>query len=190
MFQEEEEKQGVNCVLCTNMEEQRQVALETLAQKSQQVQDMQKDMADLEEMLIQRCGIWIWVSIRNYLHINSSSFFCCSNNRCAELSKELANQKEEFYRQVACTREELESEAEVLQRRLEGLGREKDGTEMLHYLNSDGNACFLTVFLCVSALIQLVSEKDKQIAENFRKSETLRQGLIIEFSITISLHHV
>lgn len=86
------------------------------------------------------------------LHITSSSFFCCSNNKCAELSKELANQKEEFYQQVTCTREELESEVEVLQRRLEGLGRERDGREMLHYFNSnDTNACFLTVFLCVSA---------------------------------------
>lgn len=124
------------------------------------------------------------------LHINSSSFFCCSNNRCAELSKELANQKEEFYQQVTCTREQLESEVEALQRRLEGLGREKDGREMLHYFNSGRNACFLTVFLCVSALIQLVSEKDKRIAENFRQSETLKQGLIIEFSIIISLYPV
>lgn len=58
-------EQGISCVFCTNMEEERQVALETLAQKSQQVQELQKDRADLEEMLTQRCGSLIWVLIRN-----------------------------------------------------------------------------------------------------------------------------
>lgn len=65
LFQEEEE-QGLNCVLCTNMEEERQVALETLAQKSQQVQDLQKDRTDLEEMLTQRCDLLIWLLIRKF----------------------------------------------------------------------------------------------------------------------------
>lgn len=105
------------------------------------------------------------------LHINSSSSFCCSNNRCAELSKELANQKDEFCQQVTCVREELESEAGALQRRLEGLERERDGRETQHDFNSDRNTCFLTVFLCVSALLQLGSEKEKRIEEMFREAE-------------------
>lgn len=46
------------------------------------------------------------------------------------------------------------------------------------------------VSVCVSALLHLVSEKDKRIDESFRQSEALRQGLIIGFSIITSLHHV
>lgn len=42
------------------------------------------------------------------------------------------------------------------------------------------NECFLTVFLCVSALLQLVSEKDKRIDESSRQSESLKKGLIIK----------
>lgn len=151
LFQEEEE-QGLNCVLCTNMEEERQVALETLAQKSQQVQDLQKDRADLEEMLTQRCDLLIWLLIRKLkkklaLRINSSSSFCCSNNRCAELSKELANQKEEFCQQVTCVRKELKSEVGALQRRLEELEQERDGKEMLHDFNLE--KCMLSHCFCV-----------------------------------------
>lgn len=123
------------------------------------------------------------------LHINSSSSFCCSRNRCAELSKELANQKEKFCQQVTYVREKLKSEAKAFQKRLEELERERDGKETLHDFNSERNTCFFTVFLCVSALLRLVSEKDKRIDESFRQSETLRQGLITGFSI-ISLHPV
>lgn len=123
------------------------------------------------------------------LHINFLSSFCCSNDRCTELSKELANQKEEFCQQATRVREELESKGGALQRRLGELERERDGKRMLHYFNLSREKYMLSHCFCVSALLQLVSEKDKRIDESFRQSETLRQGLIIEFSI-ISLHPV
>lgn len=71
------------------------------------------------------------------LLIDSLSFFCCSNNRCAELSKRLANQKEEFCQQARRVREELESEGGALQQRLEELERERDGKEALHGFASE-----------------------------------------------------
>lgn len=112
--------------------------------------------------------------------------FCFSNTRCAELSKELASQKEEFCQQVTCVREELKSEGGALKRRLEELERERDGKEMLRDFDSERNACLLIVFLCVSALLLLVSEKDKRIDESFRRSEMLREGLITDLSTTFS----
>lgn len=47
------------------MEEERRVALEALAEKSQQVQDLQKHMAELEETLTQRFGLLIWFLVRH-----------------------------------------------------------------------------------------------------------------------------
>lgn len=87
------------------------------------------------------------------LHINSSSSFCCSSDRCTELSKELANQKEEFCQQATRVREELESKGGALQRRLGEVERERDGKGMLHYFNSREKYMLShCVSVCVSAV--------------------------------------
>lgn len=114
--------------------------------------------------------------------------FCCSKNRCAELSKELTDQKEEFCHRVSRVKAELQSESGALLQRLEETDRERDGEEMLCDFNFERNTCFLTlcVFMCVfvTGLLQLVSEKDKVIDKGLRQTETLRRGMIIE-----SHHH-
>lgn len=57
--------------------------------------------------------------------ISSSSSY--SQNRCAELTEELANQKAEFAHQLQSLRAELESEGGALRGRLEEMERERGG---------------------------------------------------------------
>lgn len=134
------------------MEEERRVALEALAEKSQQVQDLQKHGADLEEILTQRSGSLIRLLVRHETSehpLSSSSSSCCSKNRCAELSKELANQKAEFGHRVTSIREELEAECGALLQKLEEMEQERDGEDRLRYFNLERNPCFLTLCVCV-----------------------------------------
>lgn len=106
--------------------------------------------------------------------------FRCSKNRCAELSKDLTDQKEEFGHRVSQVKAELESESGALLQRLEETDRERDGEEMLYDFNFERNTCFLTLCVHVAGLLQLVSEKDKVIDKGLRQTETLRRGMIIE----------
>lgn len=78
--------------------------------------------------------------------------FCHSKNRCAELSKELTNQKEEFCHRVSRVKAELESESGALQQRLEETDQERDGDEMLYDFNFVRNTCFLTLCVCGRAV--------------------------------------
>ncbi|XP_038591640.1 LOW QUALITY PROTEIN: kinesin-like protein KIF20A [Micropterus salmoides] len=77
-------------------------ALERSAQKSQQIQDLQREKMQLEETLSH------------------------SENRCVELRGELANQKAESSRQLQSLRAELESEGGALRGRLEEQKRDQE----------------------------------------------------------------
>ncbi|KAM6897547.1 kinesin-like protein KIF20B [Xenentodon cancila] len=89
-------------VFHTAMEELRkesQAALQRSAQKSQQLEQLQRDKQQLEETLA---------------------------HRCTELSQELANQKEDLKHQLQSLRAALESEGGALQARLEEMERSEE----------------------------------------------------------------
>ncbi|XP_070708234.1 kinesin-like protein KIF20A isoform X2 [Pempheris klunzingeri] len=77
-------------------------ALERSAQKSQQIEALQREKSELEEALTHR------------------------DHRCAELTEELANQRAEASRQLQSLRAELESEGGALRGRLEEVERERE----------------------------------------------------------------
>lgn len=101
--------------------------LDRLAEKSQQIQDLQRDKSQLEETLTQRSSISLWLLISDRQNRQLTSCSSCSENRCAELREELANQKAKFCCQLQHVRVEFESEGGALRGRLEQTERERDG---------------------------------------------------------------
>ncbi|XP_026170456.1 kinesin-like protein KIF20A [Mastacembelus armatus] len=84
------------------LKEESLAALQRSAEKSQQIEDLQREKRRLEESLTH------------------------SEKRCVALTEELANQKAEFSHQLRSLRAELESEGAALRGRLEGLERSEE----------------------------------------------------------------
>ncbi|XP_049916428.1 kinesin-like protein KIF20A isoform X1 [Epinephelus moara] len=103
--EEEQRSSSSSSVFHTAMEElkkESQAALERSAQKSQQIQDLQREKNQLEEAMMH------------------------SESRCIELSEELANQKAAFTCQLQSLRAELESESGALRGRLEEMEKSEE----------------------------------------------------------------
>ncbi|XP_049418949.1 kinesin-like protein KIF20B [Epinephelus fuscoguttatus] len=103
--EEEQRSSSSSSVFHTTMEElkkESQAALERSAQKSQQIQDLQREKNQLEEAMMH------------------------SESRCIELSEELANQKAAFTCQLQSLRAELESESGALRGRLEEMEKSEE----------------------------------------------------------------
>ncbi|XP_070783499.1 kinesin-like protein KIF20A [Enoplosus armatus] len=102
---DEQEGQSSSSVFHATMEElkkESQAALERAAQKSQQIQDLQREKNRLEETLSH------------------------SENMCVKLREELANQRADFSRQLQSLRGELESEGGALRGRLQEMERSEE----------------------------------------------------------------
>ncbi|XP_030257291.1 kinesin-like protein KIF20A [Sparus aurata] len=100
--QEVKEEEGRSSSSMEELKKESEVALERSAQKSQQIQDLQREKRELQETLTH------------------------SENRCVELREELANHRAELSRQLQRLRAELESEGRALRGRLEEAEREKE----------------------------------------------------------------
>ncbi|TMS22335.1 Kinesin-like protein KIF20B [Larimichthys crocea] len=115
-------------------------ALQRSADRCEQVDDLQRENRRLEDALT------------------------LSQDRCVELSEQLANQKAEFTRQLQSLRVELESEGGALRGRLQEVERsEKERRRHLERENEE--------------LLRVSSEKEKLIEESYRETETLRREL-------------
>ncbi|XP_039992224.1 kinesin-like protein KIF20A [Xiphias gladius] len=135
----EEEGQSGSSVFHAAMEELKKESQSTLqrsAQKSQQIQDLQREKRRLEESLTH------------------------SENRCVELTEELANHKAEFSR----LRAELESEGAALRGRLEEMARSEEERKR----DWDREK---------QELHRVLTEKEKLLEETHRQRETLTQEL-------------
>ncbi|KAM6898364.1 kinesin-like protein KIF20B, partial [Lycodopsis pacificus] len=139
----EEEGRSSSGVFHAAMEElkrESQAALMRSSQKSQQIQDLQRGKSQLQESLTH------------------------SENRCVDLSEELANQKAEFTGRLHSLKEELESEGGALRGRLE----EMEKSEEERRRNQDREK---------EELQRVVSEKEKLVENVTVRRETLRTEL-------------
>lgn len=137
--EDEEEGRSSSSVFHAAMEElkkESEAALQRSAQKSQQIAELQTDKQWLEAELT------------------------LSENRCAELREELANQRAEFSHQLESLRAELDSEGDALQaafQESEERRRQRE-TEM-------------------GELQRVLDEKEKRLEESRRQVETLSREL-------------
>ncbi|XP_071318051.1 kinesin-like protein KIF20A isoform X2 [Trachinotus anak] len=135
----EEEGRSSSSVFHAAMEQlkkESEAALQRSAQKSQQIQDLQRESSRLEEALTH------------------------SENRCVELTEELANQKAE----LSSLRAELEPEGRALRGTLEEMERSKEEKKRDEERERH-------------ELQRVLMEKETVVAETHRQMEILRQEL-------------
>ncbi|XP_054622933.1 kinesin-like protein KIF20B isoform X2 [Dunckerocampus dactyliophorus] len=134
---------AVTSVFHANMAELRkesQAALEKSAQKSKLIQELQQEKNQLEERLT------------------------LSDEKCDQLSQELANQKGEHSRQLQSLRAELELEGGALRRKLEESAREEETRK-----TEDQKR--------IGELQRVLCERENLLEELVRQSDTMRQEL-------------
>ncbi|KAK1882018.1 Kinesin-like protein KIF20B [Dissostichus eleginoides] len=140
-----------------DLKEESQAALQRSAEKSQLIQDLQEERSQLQEERSQlqeeRSQLQ---EERNLLQEERSQLqrrLDHSENRCAELSEELSNQRAAFSQQLQGLRAELESERGALRGRLQKEEQER------------------------AELLRAALEKEKLLEECRRETETLRKEL-------------
>ncbi|XP_028264530.1 kinesin-like protein KIF20B isoform X2 [Parambassis ranga] len=134
-----EEEQSSSSVFHTAIEELKkksQEAVQRLTQTSLEMEELKRERMQLQETLTHR------------------------ENRCVELTDELANQKAAFSARLETMRAELESEAGALQGRLKEMERLEEERRRE-----------------IGELHQVLSEKDELLQEGRQQVETLRREL-------------
>ncbi|CAI5657899.1 unnamed protein product [Oreochromis niloticus] len=137
--EDEEEGRSSSSVFHAAMEElkkESEAALQRSAQKSQEIAELQTDKQWLEAELT------------------------LSENRCAELREELANQRAEFSHQLESLRAELNSEGDALQAAFQESEERRRQREME-----------------MGELQRVLDEKEKRLEESRRQVETLSREL-------------
>ncbi|XP_005743507.1 kinesin-like protein KIF20B [Pundamilia nyererei] len=134
--EEEGQSSSVFHAAMEELKKESEAALQRSAQKSQQIEELQTDKWRLEAELT------------------------LSENRCAELREELANQRAEFSHQLESLRAELDSEGDALQAAFQDSEERRRQREME-----------------VGELQRVLDEKEKGLEESRQQVETLSREL-------------
>ncbi|XP_014185132.1 kinesin-like protein KIF20B isoform X2 [Haplochromis burtoni] len=134
--EEEGQSSSVFHAAMEELKKESEAALQRSAQKSQQIEELQTDKRRLEAELT------------------------LSENRCAELREELANQRAEFSHQLESLRAELDSEGDALQAAFQDSEERRRQREME-----------------VGELQRVLDEKEKGLEESRQQVETLSREL-------------
>lgn len=112
------------------LQKEAQLALESSAQKSQQVERLQHERAELQMRLTHRSDRSHRLMVRALPASNHQPSPVHSQDTCHQLRQQLTNQNEDHGQQLHSLRAELECEGGALRQRLEEMGERRREEQM------------------------------------------------------------